>query len=136
MIRQAKNIKKYNNWQNCRRNRQIHQPTLKYLTCICQFLQDSSCINKLVAIINYSLKLRTRDTFPMFYRYSLFPSLFTLSGLPGVLVVKNSSANAGDIASVPGLEISHIHGAIKAVSHNYWACALEPTLCNKRRHCN
>ena len=64
-------------------------------------------------------KLRTRDTFPMFYRYSLFPSLFTLSGLPGVLVVKNSSANAGDIASVPGLEISHIHGAIKAVSHNY-----------------
>ena len=136
MIRQGKNIYKYNNWQNCRRNRQIHQPTLKYLTCICQFLQDSSYINKLVAIINYSLKLRARHTFPMFYRYSLFPSLFTLSGLPGVLVVKNPSANAGDMASIPGLGISHTHRAIKVVSHNYWVCTLEPVLCNKRRHRN
>ena len=26
--------------------------------------------------------------------------------------------------------------ATKPVSHNYWACALKPVVCNKRSHCN
>ena len=31
-------------------------------------------------------------------------------------------------------EDSTCPGAIKPVPHNYWACALEPVLCNKRSH--
>ena len=129
MIRQAKNISKYNSWLNCRRNRQIHQSILKYLTCICQLLQDSSYINKLVAIINHSLKLRAKHTFPMFYRYYLFPSLFTLSGLPGVLVVKNPPANAGTWLQSLVWEYPTSTGQLRPC-----AKTTEPVLCNKRRH--
>ena len=33
-------------------------------------------------------------------------------------------------------EDSTCHGASKPTCHNYWACALEPALCNKRSHRN
>ena len=46
------------------------------------------------------------------------------SGGPGV---ENSSANAGNVHSIPYLGKATCCGGTKPVCHNYWACGLEPT---------
>ena len=51
-------------------------------------------------------------------------------------VVKNPPANAGDLGSIPGPGRSHMLQGSKPICHNYWACALEPVICNKRSQCN
>ena len=48
-------------------------------------------------------------------------------GFPGGPVVKNPSANAGDIGSTSGWGRSTCLGATKSVLHNHWDGALEPT---------
>ena len=53
-------------------------------------------------------------------------------GFPCSSVVKNPPANAGDLGSIPDTRGSHVHQNLtKPVSHNYWACALEPVLHDK-----
>ena len=47
---------------------------------------------------------------------------------------KNPPANAGDTAWIPGPGRSHMCGATKLASHNYWAGALEPIGCNYLAH--
>ena len=49
-------------------------------------------------------------------------------GFPGGAVVKNPPANAGDmgLSPGPGWEDPTYRRATRSVSHNYWACALEP----------
>ena len=62
-------------------------------------------------------------------------------GFPGGPVVKNSSCNARDTGSIPGLGRSNMLGTIKLVCHNYGVHVLqllkpvcpEPVL-HKRRH--
>ena len=49
-----------------------------------------------------------------------------LLGFPGGSVVKNLSANAGDMGSVPDPGRFHMPPATKPVHLNYWAYALEP----------
>ena len=41
-------------------------------------------------------------------------------------MIKNPPSNAGDMGMSPDLGRSHEPGSNKPVSHNYWACALEP----------
>ena len=59
-----------------------------------------------------------------------------LGGFPGGTVVKNPPANAGDTDSSPGPGRSPCTTITEPVCHNYWACALEPVLHNRRRHRN
>ena len=42
----------------------------------------------------------------------------------------------GTRVQAPVHEDPTCHGATKPVHHNYWACALEPVLHNKRSYCN
>ena len=70
------------------------------------------------------------------YQWITKAKFIVFMGFPGGPVVKNPPANAGDTGSTPGLGRSHIPRANKPVRHSYWACALEPVLCNKRSHCN
>ena len=56
------------------------------------------------------------------------------SGFPGGSVIKSLPANAGDRGSTPDPGRSHMTcGATKPMHHNYWACALQLTLHNKKR---
>ena len=57
-----------------------------------------------------------------------------LKGFAGGSVVKNPPASAGDMGSIPGLGQSRMPQDNKAMSHNYWACALEPRSCNYGAH--
>ena len=70
-------------------------------------------------------------------------------GFPGGSVVKNPPANAEDMGLIPDPGRSRIFQGTLLVHQNYWVCALEPedhsswspralqpTLCNKRGHCN
>ena len=56
----------------------------------------------------------------------------TLWGLPGGWVVKNPPANAGDMGWSPVREDPACCAVTKPGHHNYWACGLEPVLCNER----
>ena len=49
-------------------------------------------------------------------------------------MVKNLPTNAGVMGSIPGPEDPTCLGVAEPVSHNYGTWALEPVLCNKRRH--
>ena len=51
-------------------------------------------------------------------------------------MIKNQSANAGDMDLIPSLGRSYMHGATKPKHHNYWAPGLEPVLHKKRSYHN
>jgi len=51
-------------------------------------------------------------------------------GFPGGSVVKNPSANAGDMGSTPDPGRSKYLGATKLMCYDYLACALEPGATN------
>ena len=52
--------------------------------------------------------------------------MWLFKGIPGGSVVKNPPANAENRGLIPSL------GATKPMCHNYWACALEPMVCNEK----
>ena len=51
--------------------------------------------------------------------YTLLYLKQTTRDFPGGTVVKNPSANAGDMGSIPGPGRSHLRGTTKPVCHNY-----------------
>ena len=59
---------------------------------------------------------------------------FKAQGLCWWLRGEESPASAGDMGSIPGLGRSRMPQDNKAMSHNYWACALEPRSCNYGAH--
>ena len=54
----------------------------------------------------------------------------------GGLAVKNQPTNEGDMGLVLGPGGSYRLRGTKSMSHNYWACGLEPVLHNNRSHHN
>ena len=53
---------------------------------------------------------------------------------PGVSVGRNPPVRARDMVQCLVWEGSTCHGATELMPQNYWACALEPMFCSKRRH--
>ena len=61
---------------------------------------------------------------------------YCLLDVPSGPVVKNPSANAGDMGSIPAWEDSTCLGATKACVRQLLSLRLEPVLPNKRSHSN